>query len=77
MEISAWDGAKIGLAVTAVGVVAFVGYKVYKGIGGMVSNIGTGKNVTGAASTVWSARPKVIFKGIDADLDIIIGGLEQ
>jgi len=73
MEISAWDGAKIGIAVTAVGVVAFVGYKVYKGIGGVVSNIGTGKNVTNTGNAIWNARPKVIFKGTDC----IIGGIPQ
>ena len=68
---------KLGVGVVAVVAVSYVGYKVYKGIGGVVSNIGTGKNVTGAAQTVWQARPKVIFKGIDNsdnELDII-GGL--
>ena len=77
MEITAWDGAKIGMGIAAVGVVAFVGYKIYKGIGSVVSNIGTGKNVTVAVQTVWSARPKLIFKGIDGDIGNLGGCLEQ
>ncbi len=75
MKLSAWDGAKIGIALTIIGVGAFVGYKIVKGIGGIVSNIGTGKNVTGAAEATWSIRPKIIFKGIDNDELEILGGL--
>lgn len=74
MTLSAWDGAKIGIAVTIIGLGAYVGYKVVKGIGGVVSNLGTGKNVTGAAEAAWNIRPKVIFKGTD---NAIIGGLFQ
>ena len=75
MDMDTMGKVKLGVGVVAVVAVSYVGYKVYKAVTGMVSNIGTGKNVTGAASTVWSARPKVIFKGIDNDELEILGGL--
>lgn len=57
----------VAVAITGVAVVGYIGYRMVK----VVSKVGTGENVKSAGSSIWNARPKVIFKGTDS----IIGGL--
>ena len=60
-----------GVAITGVAIVGYIGYRIVK----TVSKIGTGENVKAAAGTVWSARPKLIFKGLNEPIIDEIEGL--
>lgn len=55
---------------------AYVGYKVYKAVTGAIHAIEAPFQASSnAAQTVWNARPKIIFKGIDDDEIEVLGGL--
>lgn len=69
-------GAIVGasVAIAGVSIVGYIGYRIIT----TVSKIGTGENVKSAASSVWNARPKVIFKGLNEpilDEIEIMGGI--
>ncbi|VVB54562.1 Uncharacterised protein [uncultured archaeon] len=75
IKINALQAAGVVIAVPVVIAGVYYGYKAYRALKGLLAPLAQGAGAAqGAASTVWNARPKIIFKGIEVDS---LTGLEQ